>query len=169
MSILKSHMRLPVEGQGLKEKPMSTAIATTLQPIPYLAFNGNCEEAMRFYEATLGGEITVMMRAKDTPCADQMPAEYQNSIMNAQLRLPGGGLLYAGDYGGCSGPYEGIKGVTITLNYPTVAEGEKAFNAISEGGTVSMPWSPTFWAKAFGMCVDKFGTPWIINGELVSL
>ena len=52
---------------------MSTAIATTLQPIPYLSFGGNCEEAMRFYEAALGGHITVMMRGKDTPFADQMP------------------------------------------------------------------------------------------------
>jgi len=148
---------------------MSTAIATTLQPIPYLAFPGNCEEAMRFYEVTLGGEITVMMRGKDCPAADQMPPEFLNNVLNAQLRLPGGGLLYAGDHGGCSGAYEGIKGVTIALNYATEGEGEKAFNALSEGGTVTMPWAPTFWAKAFGMCVDKFGTPWVINGELLAL
>src|ERR1700733_4275281 len=103
---------------------MPTTVATALQPIPYLSFNGNCEEAMRFYESVLGGQITVMMRGKDTPMASQMPAEYLEGVMNAQLVLPGGGLLYAGDAAG-GAPYEGIKGVTIALNYATVEEGEK--------------------------------------------
>ncbi len=147
---------------------MALTAISTLQPIPYLSFNGNCEEAMRFYERVLGGEIAVMMRGKDSPIADCIPPECANGVLNAQLRLPGGGLLYAGD-SPTNIPYEGIKGVTIALNYPRVEEAEKAFNALCEGGQVTMPFGPTFWAKAFGMCVDKFGTPWIINGELATL
>ncbi len=143
---------------------MSQTLTTMVQPIPYLFFDGNCEEAMHFYATALGGKIGSMTRGKDTPMADQMPPGKENSVVNAQIDLPGGGLLYGGD--NIMGEFEPMKGVTIAINYPTVEEGEKAFNALAEGGTVTMPWSPTFWAKAFGMCVDKFGTPWLINGEL---
>jgi PhnB protein len=127
-------------------------------------FDGNCEEAMNFYAAALGAKVKSVTRGKDTPMADHMPPGKENSVVNAQIELPGGGLLYGGD--AIMEAHGGFKGFTIALNYPTVEEGEKAFNAISQGGTVSMAWSPTFWAKAFGMCDDKFGVSWIINGEL---
>jgi len=63
-------------------------------------------------------------------------------------------------------PYEGIKGVSVAMNYPTTAEAEQAFKALSDGGKITMPLQPAFWAKCAGMVTDKFGTPWIINGEL---
>jgi PhnB protein len=66
-------------------------------------------------------------------------------------------------------PYEGIKGVTLALNYNTVEEAEDIFNKLAEGGKVTMPFSPTFWAKKFGMLVDKYGVAWVINGELEPL
>ena len=134
------------------------------QAIAYLAFNGNCAEAMRFYEKALGGKIEIMMSGADSPMKDEMPKEYLDRIMHARLVLPGGGTLYAGD-APAHEPYEGIKGVSITLDYDTVEEAEKVFNALSEGGKVTMPMAGAFWAKRFGMLVDKFGVPWIINGE----
>ena len=97
--------------------------------------------------------------------AAQIPKEFADRIMNAQLELPGGSLLSAGD-APAHIPYEGIKGVSIVLNYDTVDEAESIFNILAEGGKVTMPFSPTFWAVKFGMLVDKFGVPWIINGEL---
>ena len=147
---------------------MTTTKTSPLLPIPYLAFNGNCAEAMRFYERVLGGKITVMMTGAQSPMADQMPKEFADRVMNAQLLLPGGGLLYAGDVPPHM-PYEGIKGVNIALNFDTVEEAESIFNALAEGGKVTMPYSPTFWAKKFGMLIDKFGVSWIINGELIPL
>ena len=66
-------------------------------------------------------------------------------------------------------PYEGIKGVSITLSYDTAAEAQKVFDALAAGGKVTMPIQPAFWAKTWGMLVDKFGTPWIVNGELLPL
>jgi PhnB protein len=144
---------------------MSFAKTKNLQPIPYLGFDGNCAEAMRFYEKTLGGKIKVMMAGADTPMADQIPKEFAHRIMNAQLELPGGAYLYAGDAPSHI-PYEGIKGVSIALNYDSVEEAESIFNALAQGGTVTMPFSPTFWAKKFGMLIDQFGVAWIINGEL---
>ena len=147
---------------------MSAAKTTNLQPIPYLAFDGNCAEAMRYYETILGGKITVMMSGAQSPMCDQMPKEFAHRILNAQLELPGGGLLYAGD---CPGhvPYEGVKGVTLAMNYDSVEEAESIFNALAQGGKVTMPYGPTFWAKKFGMLVDKFGVSWIINGELMPI
>jgi PhnB protein len=97
--------------------------------------------------------------------ADKLPKEFAERILNAQLELPGGGLLFAGD-SPTQVPYEGIKGVTLALNYDTVEEAESIFNSLAEGGQVTMPFGPTFLAAKFGMLVDKYGVAWIINGEL---
>jgi PhnB protein len=137
-------------------------------PIAYLAFDGNCAEAMRFYERALDGKIEAMIRGADSPMASQMPKELAHRIMHARLELPDGGTLYAGDAPGHI-PYQGIHGVSITLNYDSVVKAQEIFDRLADGGKVSMPMSPSFWAKSFGMLTDKFGTPWIINGELQPL
>ena len=134
------------------------------QAIAYLGFDGNCAEAMRFYEQALGGKLEVLMSGADSPMAEQMPKEFRHRIMHARLALPGGGLLYAGDTP-ANVPYEGIKGVSITVDYATVAEAERVFDALAAGGRVTMPMQGAFWAKRFGMLVDRFGTPWMINCE----
>jgi PhnB protein len=137
-------------------------------PIPYLAFNGNCAEAMHFYERVLGGKLEILMRNADSPMAAQMPKQHEDRILHARLALPGGGYLYAGD---CPPhmPYQGIKGVGLTLNFDTVDQAQRVFNALAEGGSIGMPLQPMFWAKIWGMLSDRFGTPWIINGELMDL
>ncbi len=96
------------------------------QPIPYLAFDGNCAEAMRFYEGVFGGTIEIMMSGADSPMAAQMPKEFAHRILHARLAFPDGGVLFAGD-GPAGYPYDGVKGVSLALNYPTVAEAEKVF------------------------------------------
>ena len=138
------------------------------QAIAYLGFDGNCAEAMRFYEHALGGKIEVMMSGADSPIAAQMPKEFAHRIVHARLVLPGGGMLYGGD---CPMhiAYEGIKGVSITVDFATVAEAEKVFAALAEGGQVTMPMQSAFWAKRWGMLIDRFGTPWIVNGEQLSV
>jgi PhnB protein len=147
---------------------MPSAQTATLQPIPYLSFNGNCAEAMRFYEKVLGGTIKVMMSGAQSPMAAKIPKEFADRILNAQLELPGGGFLFGGD-APAHVPYKEIQGVTLALNYDTVGEAESKFNALAEGGQVTMPFGPTFWARKFGMLVDKYGVAWIINGELLPL
>jgi PhnB protein len=138
------------------------------QVIAYLGFDGTCADAMRFYEQALGGKLEVLLRSADTPMAAQMPPEWGDRIMHARLALPGGGVLYSGD-APTHVPFEGIKGISITLNYGTTAEAEAAFAALAEGGQVTMPMQEAFWAKRWGMLVDRFGTPWIVNGELVPI
>lgn len=134
------------------------------QAIAYLGFDGTCADAFRFYEKALKGKLEVLMSGADSPMADQMPKEFAHRIIHARLALRGGGLLYGGD---CPAhlPYEGIKGVSITVDFDTVAEAQEVFNTLAEGGKVSMPMQPALWAKQWGMLVDKFGTPWIVNGE----
>ena len=134
------------------------------QAIAYLGFDGNCADAMRFYEQALGGKLEMLMSGADSPMAAQMPKEFLHRIMHARLALPGGGLLYAGDTP-ANVPYEGIKGVSITVDYPTVAEAQRVFDALAAGGRVTMAMQESFWARRFGMLVDRFGTPWIVNGE----
>ncbi len=138
------------------------------QAIAYLGFNGNCAEAMRFYEQALGAKLEMMMSGADSPMAAQIPKDSAHLILHARLALPGGGLLYAGDAPKHI-PYEGIKGVSIAIDYETVAAAEKVFNALAAGGQVTMPMQPSFWAKRWGMLVDRFGTPWIVNGEPIPL
>lgn len=139
-----------------------------LQPIPYLSYNGDCADAMRFYEKALGGKLEKMITNAETPMAADCGKDALDKICHACLVLPGGAMLFAGD---CPPqmPYEGIKGVSLTLNYETVAEAERVFKALSDGGKVVMPMSPAFWAKRFGMVTDRFGCPWIVNGESIPL
>ena len=134
------------------------------QPIAYLAFDGNCAEAMRFYEKVLRGKLEMMLTNAESPMADMMPKEAGHRIMHAALALDGDGHLYAGD---CPPgmPYQGIHGVMLALSYDSVAEATRVFNELAAGGRVTMPLAPSFWAKAFGMVTDRFGTSWGINGE----
>jgi len=137
------------------------------QAIPYLAFNGTCNEAMRFYERVLGlgAKLEMAMSGAESPMAAQIPKEHAHRILHARIRFEDGSYIYAGDTP-VHMPYDGIRGVTITMSYPTSAEAERVFNALSDGGTVTMPLGPMFWAKSAGMVTDRFGTPWIINGEV---
>ena len=131
----------------------------------YLTFNGNCAEAMRFYQHTLGGKLDLMTHAQ-SPMAAQTPPGSENRIMHARLSLDGR-LLMASD-SMVGPPYQGMKGFSLSLIYPTVAEAQRVFNALADGGKVIMPLDKTFWAKAFGMLVDRFGTPWMVNGEIAN-
>ena len=137
------------------------------QAIAYLGFNGDCAEAIRFYARVLGLGVQVqqLLSGADTPMRDQIPQEHRHRIMHSRLRFDDGSYLFAGD-APAHLPYEGIKSVSLAMNYPTVAEAERVFRALADGGKVTMPQQPTHWARTSGMVTDRFGTPWIINGEL---
>lgn len=138
------------------------------QAIAYLSFDGTCAEAMRFYEQALGGTLEMMMSGADSPMAEHIPKEFAHRILHARLVLPGGGMLYGGD---CPAqmPYEGIRGVSITVDYDSVERARQVFDALAVGGQIGMPMQPAFWAKMWGMLTDRFGTPWIVNGESIPL
>jgi PhnB protein len=128
----------------------------------YLIFNGNCEEAFKFYEKCLGGKIEAMMTHEGTPAAGQVPAEWSKKIMHARMTVDGY-LLMASD--APPNDYSKPKGFSVNIGVKEPAEAERIFNALAEGGTVHMPIAETFWAIRFGMLTDRFGTPWMVNCE----
>jgi PhnB protein len=137
------------------------------QPIPYLAFDGNCAEAMRFYARVLHGTLGIMTN-RQSPFADRCPPEHLDRVIHARLELQDGTWLYAGD---CPPgmPYQGIHGVSIALNYGSIEQARQIFDALADGGTVTMSFNDTFWAKKFGMVKDRFGCHWAVNGELTEI
>ncbi len=137
-----------------------------MQITPYINFQGQCREAMEFYRDLLRGEITMIMTYGESPMADEMPAESHDAIMHSHLLAQGAELMAA------DGPPpegEGANNVAIALNVDDVKEAERIFNGLAEGGSIGMEMQKTFWAERFGMCVDRYGTGWLINGVLAEL
>jgi PhnB protein len=133
-----------------------------MQLNPYLMFNGQCEAAFKFYEKALGGKIVAMMTYAGSPMEEQTPPEWRNKVMHGRLTV-GDEVLMGSD--APPGRYEAAKGFSVTLGIADPAEAERVFHALSANATVQMPLQETFWARRFGMLVDQFGTPWMINCE----
>ena len=127
----------------------------------YLHFNGNCGEAMQFYKKVLGGKLN-MMKQKDTPMGKDSPYGKPDDIMHADLTFDGGTIL-ASDWIS-NEKYPGMNAFNVCLIVPTAKEAKKLFDALSKDGKIKMPLNKTAWVEAFGMFVDRFGTPWMING-----
>jgi PhnB protein len=127
---------------------------------PYLLFNGDCETAFKFYAQTVAGEITAMMTHAGTPMEAHTPPEWGAKILHASMTI-GDTVLMGSD----APPerYERPQGFSVSLVLKDIAESERIFHALAEGGSVRMPIQQTFWAKRFGMLVDKFAIPWMIN------
>jgi PhnB protein len=129
---------------------------------PYLYFNGQCEEAFKFYEKYLGGKITFMMTWEGSPMASQAPPGWSKKILHAGLASDDGVLE------GCDampGEYKKPQSFCVMLRSKDASEAERIFNALAEDGTVQISIAQTFWALRFGMVVDRFGIPWLINCE----
>jgi PhnB protein len=133
-----------------------------MQINPYLSFNGKCAEAFKFYAQVLGGENVMMMTYGESPMAAQTAPEDKDRIMHARLKA-GDMMLMGAD----APPqfYQPAQGMVVSLSVDAPAEADRIFKALSENGTVKMPIQETFWAQRFGMLIDRFGTPWMVNCE----
>ena len=129
---------------------------------PYLSFNGQCEQAFKLYEQTFGGQSGPMFRYAGSPMADQVPPDWQDKIMHGSVAV-GGLVLMGADVAPPS--YEEAKGFSLSVHIANVADAERIFHDLAEGGRVVMPLERTFWAARFGMVIDRFGIPWTINCE----
>ena len=130
---------------------------------PYLFFDGNCADAMRFYEKTLGGKLVALMTHGESPMAEQCGGpEMKDRIMHACLALDGRALMASDAMPDDS--YQGMQNVSVALTYPAADEAQKVFGLLAEGGQVQMPIDKTFFAEAFGMVRDRFGTSWFVSG-----
>jgi PhnB protein len=131
-----------------------------MQVNPYLTFNGQCEEAFTFYAQCLGGKIESMMHHAGSPAEAQTPPDWLDKILHARLNV-GGSILMGSD--APPGNYQSTQGSFAHLAVEDPDEAERVFHAFAEGGRVIMPIGQTFWAKRFGMLVDRFGIPWMVN------
>lgn len=134
-----------------------------MQMTPYINFRGKCREAMEFYRELLGGEIVQIFTYGESTIAAEMPDGSGDGIMHSHLIAHGAELM------GADGPPEhgeGTGNVSVALNLDDVNEAERIFVGLAEGGGVGMAWQKTFWAEGFGMCVDRYGTGWLVNGGM---
>jgi PhnB protein len=134
----------------------------TMQLNPYLLFNGQCEAAFKFYERCLGGKLEMMLRHGESPMAQQVPPEWRDRIMHARL-VVGDKVLMGSD--APPDHYEEPRGFSVSIGIDDPGKAERIFQAMAEKGTVRMPLQKTFWALRFGMLVDQFGIPWMVNCE----
>jgi PhnB protein len=132
----------------------------TMQLNAYLLFHGNCEEAFKYYEKSLGGKIEAMLPHAGTPAEQHVAPEWRDKIMHARL-VVGNAVLMGSD--APLSDFEHPQGFSVALQNNDPAEAERFFNALAEGGKVKMALQQTFWAVRFGMLVDRFGIPWMIN------
>jgi len=133
-----------------------------MQLNPYLSFNGQCDAAFKFYEKCLGGKIVFKMTYGESPMAGKTAPDSLNNIMHVSLKV--GDMLLAG----ADAPpqhYSKPQGFCVTISVDDPAEAERIFKSLSENGKVQMPLQETFWAQRFGMFIDQFATPWMINCE----
>jgi PhnB protein len=133
-----------------------------MQISTYLSFKGDCEAAFKFYERCLGGQLGPIFRYGGTPMADQVPAGWSDKIMHGSLTV-GGLLLMGGDV--APEAYEQPKGFSLSVQIKGTDDAERVFHELARDGRVVMPLEKTFWAARFGMVVDRFGIPWLINCE----
>ncbi len=131
-----------------------------MQVNPYLFYNGNCEAAFKFYEKALGAKIEAMLTHEGAPESMPVPPEWKKKIMHAMMTIDGE-VLMASD--APPGHFQKPQGFSVSLQIQDPGDAERKFKALSEGGAVNMPFGKTFWAKGFGMCVDRFGIPWMVN------
>ncbi|ROM94451.1 VOC family protein [Pseudomonas brassicacearum] len=130
---------------------------------PYLIFNGDCKAAFTFYAQCLQGTLEMMMTFGESPARDQMPASCHDRIIHTRLVV--GDQVLMGSDTTPERPYHGISGCSVSLNVTSIAEAERIFTALADQGTIQMPLEATFWAARFGMLVDRFGVPWMVNCE----
>ncbi|MBA3914123.1 MAG: VOC family protein [Acidobacteriales bacterium] len=132
-----------------------------MQLAPYLMFDGQCQEAFRFYEKCFRGKMEFMTNGQ-SPMAKDVPPDQQDRVLHARLTF-GENVLMASD----APPERYLKpqGFSVSLQLKDIKEGERIFQELAEDGSVLMPFQETFWAPRFGMVTDRFGIPWMINCE----
>lgn len=125
---------------------------------PYIAFRGNCRQAIEFYKNALGAEVVFTQTVGESPMSNMGPAE---NIMHCTIKVGSSVIMMCDDPQPEGAAAGGNISLAIGLNDPERARA--LFDNLAQGGTVLMPLTKTYWAEAFGMVTDKFGVKWMIN------
>ena len=134
-------------------------MTATVQVQPYLFFEGRCQEALEFYRRALGAEVTALLRYKESPEPGMIQPGSEDKVMHASFTV-GGTTVLASD-GRCGG-HPSFQGFALSLTVATVAEADRFFGALVDGGQVIMPLTATFFSPRFGMTTDRFGVSWMV-------
>jgi len=129
--------------------------------VTYLNFNGNCREAMKFYQRCLGGELSIMPFSE---APGDFPKEAKDRVMHARVTKDGTTLLMASDTMPGSNFVQGTN-FSISIDCQSAEETDQLFNAFSENGKITMPLQDAFWGARFGILRDQFGINWMFNFE----
>ena len=127
---------------------------------PYLFFGGNCREAFTRYQEVFGGELQLLTMA-DTPDSEDVAAEQADLIIHAALTLDGRLLMGSDDP--TTDDFGPVQGMMVSYSASDADDARRVFDALAEGGSVNQALTETFFSPAFGMCVDRFGTPWMVS------
>lgn len=128
--------------------------------LAYLFFETQCDEAMKFYQQSLGGEVQIQ-KIKETPLASKFPPESQELVMHAELRFDGVTVLMSSDMMG--DPVHPGNQYQLMLNCTSEEELRRFFSALSQDGTVISDVRTEFWGAVYGQLKDKFGIEWMLN------
>jgi PhnB protein len=126
---------------------------------PYLSFKDNAREAMEFYQTVFGGKLAIATFKEYH--ASQNPNE-DNKIMHAVLEADNGITFMASDTPD-SMEYKAGTNYSMSLSGDNEAELKGYFEKLSADGNITMPLEKAPWGDKFGMLVDKFGVPWLVN------
>jgi len=129
---------------------------------PYLTFNGNCLEAMTFYQECIGGELMVQT-VGELPLAVPMPPCMKQCVLHSTL-IKNNLVLTASDMVPETGLIKG-NSVSLLLNCSSETEARDYYARLSAGGDAAHPLNATFWGTLFGDLTDKFGNQWLISCE----
>jgi PhnB protein len=124
---------------------------------PYLNFDGQTREAMEFYRSVFGGDLNIMTFGDMGDDSDT-----KDGVMHAQLTTPDGFTLMGSDMPPGT-PYQRGNNFGVSLSGDDEAQLTGWWDQVSEGGEVQVPLEKQMWGDAFGMCIDRFGTTWLVN------
>jgi PhnB protein len=130
---------------------------------PYLFFEGRVEEALSFYTKALGTQVDMLMRNRDAPeppPPGMLPPGSEDKVMHASFRVGDTDVMLSD--GHCSGK-PNFAGFSLSITAPDETTARRMFNALADGGKVTMPIGKTFWSPCFGMLTDRFGVGWMVN------
>jgi len=131
---------------------------------PYLNFNGNTEEAFKFYRSVFGTNFITVQRFRDTPEESRLPESVRDKIMHISLPIGNGNILMGTDALEEMGhPLTVGNNFSLSLSANSEEEADRYFNALSKGGKISVPLEKAFWGAYFGAFTDRFGIQWMIN------
>jgi PhnB protein len=129
---------------------------------PYVFFGGNCREAFTRYGEIFGGELQIMTMA-DAPDTEEMPGDQPDLVLHAAVMV--GDALLMGSDDPTTDDFGPVQGIMVSYSAPDADDAHRVFDALADGGTVNQELIETFFSPAFGMCIDRFGTPWMVSAE----